>query len=1320
MSMGELVAAAELPVAPRSLHEFERMKALLQRPEQVPLFGQAAAGHWLLAGWASQGQHGQVLSKILARLAERQGSGGCFLVHGLPGSGKTHLLLALAAMAQFAAGRSVLGQTWGLDERLRRELADLPACLVAPVPLADHQGSAEPLGDIIFAAIEQAAAAKPFGLELPLSADSYALKLLRDQVWQVAEEELDAQARSRGYGSWAELQAADRGLAGAVARAMAAQLSLPAPLMPSLSERLAAVLQALGEGTPVVVLLDDLSGFLASAGPKGGREDVQVLEFLCQHAKIAPVYVVAAGHRPGAEAGSQAWEATLRVFDASYALPPESGRPILRAAWQDAGYDREEMMASVAGRVAQAWPEVAADAEDIAETYPYEPLAMRVMEKAGARALGVANFALRALRDHAETLKEREPWQLVGLGTAAQWLVEAVASAASVEQVQEVFDYYSQRAPEVHPQKSEIVVEVVRVLLAAQLAGEALSASEVSQAVGLDRMSRPRLMPREAETLLGKLTHAGPYVKRVQRDGGHAYVVVWRLAADEQARREFERLRSSVAPGDRRIAEAAVEVMTGRQSPLGDIAGGEIVEIQWHNAPRYLWVEMTDARTLDETKVLEVSRALVDLDAPETACLFIGAPFHRREQVEAWRRTAERVTGRPGTEGLALWLPRELTAAEKEALRTLVACGQAEEMGGPLSAALTGHAYQERMVAERQALTTLAAAYREGQVMSLQGLDAEARRLSETGAAWEELFTTAADAALTRRHPEFPRLAPRRPILGREPIDLVYDGFVRPGGGDVEAGAPLWSWVAALMEPLGLVARRNGHVDLTARGNAVARAVLDAIRARDTAGPTEMGHAVDCAELTRVLFKSALGLPPGMVELVVAALCRLGYLVAMDEEGRPLVASDMPSPFAANVATVARAPLLGPTQWEAIGRLLRATGAQGTIAGDYEGQQRAWDTLVGARHHWLQLIQRIRERLDGYWEAVNQGPEDWPETLEDLDAAEQLFKLVNPARPAPLGLAEVAEAVRELVSRDSSFGALARFLSRLEELERFFEESARDVIGVYRYLMNPKLHAPAESDVDIRRDQMMEFIASGEKVARDIMGLRRLQQIFFVTYARRYISWHTRAYQSENFDRVALLPNSPEYRALERLTRLEVKVEHDIAAVREMIEQAMGGRCRYAGLDRTLRMSPVCPECGLVLGEEPDVPDPVEIMEAIRAGLGDYARELSTPEFRETLRKYMAALPRWGDLSARLMEIANLSGALSPRQVLTTMTDEVIVHINRVFSGRIVIPKDLGELRRSLQGKALTPDEAKEIVLDWLEGSGEDETEGDELLEFGD
>lgn len=1316
MTMAELVAVEELPVSSRSLHEFARLRGLFAELAQSPLFGDAAAAHSLLAGWVGATRHGEVLAGLLERIASSEGEGGCFFIQGLTGAGKTHLLLALGAVAGYPCARPVLERVWGLDGGLRSRLASVPACLVVPVPLADHRGSHETLDEILFAAAEQAAAAQPFGLDLFLSRDSYVLKLLHEHVVDVPVDVLDAEARSHGYASWAEMETADRHVAAALVRSLAATETLPGPLTPSPSERLAALVRALPPGTPILWLLDDLSSFVYASGPKGAREDLATLDFLSQRSKIMPLYVVAAGHR--LPAGTNGRTGNHTVFAEVFSLAPEHLRPLLRICHRRVDQGRGELAAETAARQAKLWPRHAPAADLIEETYPFEPLALRVLEKAGARVLGVANFALRALHDHPEELAGRQSWQLVELRVAARWLLEAAAAAAPAEQLQEVFDYYGQRAAEIWPQDAAVVADVVGVLLAAQLAGETLTAEDVSRAMGLDGRGWPRLTAREAEKLLAALARAGSYVRAVAMGDRRGYVVVWRLAAHEQARREFEGIRAGIAPTDRRLAAAALEALASEGSPFGGLLGGDVFEVTWQHVPRYAYVELTDARSLDEGKLVELCRQLVDLDTPETVALLIGLPFERRRQLEAWRAMAEHLVGRPGAEGLVLWLPREPTSGEMEDLRTLVACAQAEELGRAIGSALAEYAGHERLVALPRAQAALLTMYREGQVLSLEGVDADARTLARAGNSWEDLFSVALEGAFGRRHPDFARAAPRRPLPAREMIDAVYERLIRPGSLEMERGDPASAWAEALMAPMGLVLRSNGLLELTARGSVVLRAILDLLRARDTSSPHEPGHAVSCSELARVLFKSSFGLPPQLSELAVAALCRLGYLVALDEQERMVVVQDLPAPFAAQVKFVARAPLLGPTDWEAIGRLLRAIGHHGHVAGDYEGQQRAWDALVQARHAWLARIADLRRQLGDFWEATDQGPEQWRETLEDLDAAEQLFRLIDPSRPGPLGLAEVAEAVRGLIAGERSFGALARFLARLESLERFFKEVAPEMLGVYRYLIHPNLNAPPGSDVALRRDQLLEFLSGGEAAARDLVTFRRLQQVFFVTYARRYISWHNRVYQSDVYDRAALRLNTPEFRALERLARLNIDVEHDAGHVRKMVENIVGQRCTYTGLDRALRLSPVCPGCGLQLGDEPDAEAVDAVDDAIRAGLADYSRELSRPEFREALRKYMAVLPRWGDLSARLLEIANFSGPLTARQVLTLFTDEVITYLNRVLAGQIVVSRDLGELRRALQGKALTPDQAREIVLQWLEGSEEDRGEGDELLQF--
>lgn len=1322
MSMDDVYDVTRLPVAPRSLHELGRLRALLAEGERTLPFSAGEQGLNLLTHWMGSGtEHGEALLALAAELGAEEQRGFLAVIEGLPGSGKTHLLLALAAVAGFPASRAALADLWGLGSAGASVLTSLPRFLVIPVPLADHAGASESLDEILFEGAEHEAARPPFSVDAPLSTVSYTLKVVQQHLLPLQYEELDAEARARGFADWMGLVQSSPRLAAALARSAAAELGVAGPLVPSRSERLAGLLQLLPADTGVLWLLDDLHDFLAAAGPKGAREDIAFLEFLAQRAKVSPVYAIATGSRASRGLAEELCEELLRLADKTHTLAPEHLRPLLSLGWIASDEERERVLGEAMERFQKAWPSAAPSTEVVRNSYPLHPLALRTLEQAGARSVRLSNFALRCLRNHPQVVKGRPPWRLIGLAEVAACLIEAVRAGAPAEQIQEVVDSYSQRAGDLWPQDPGLVLQVVSCLLAGQLAAEVLTPQDISEALGIDSRGRPRLSPCDAEKLLAAMAHATPYLRKVQVNGAAAYLVVWRLPADEQARREFERVRAGIAPTDRRLEEVATRLLGSDRSLFADFAGGGVAEITWCNAPRFVWVEIVDPRLVGEEHLIDLCNRITSPDSPESAALLLGVPFHQRQQMEAWRRLGEALGNRAGADGLVLWLPQEVTVDHVEPLRTLVACAQTEEVVAPLGQEMIDHVHQERTLAEAAALAAVTALYFEGQVVSTRGVDVDGRSLS---LAAEDLGTAVARAvngALRRVHSEFPRIAPKRPLLNREPVDLIYEQLVQPGVADLEPGSMLGLWAEAVLGPLGFLAREGDRVEITARGSLLVRPLMDLLRARDTSSAQEIGRAVDCAEIAGVLFKSRLGLPPELFELTAAVLVRLGYLVALDGEHRPVVVQDVPPPFAATVKYLARAPALGPTRWQAIGRLIRAIGSQGTIAGDYEGQQHAWDMLVAARHEWLELIADTRERLGALWENLDQGPEQWQETLEELDAAEHLFRLINPAMPAPLGLVELADAVCELVAKETSFGALANFLSRLRSLASFLTEDVPDVVGVYRYLVHPKLNAELTSDVGMKRAQLLEFISGGEGMVRDLMTFRRLQQVFFVTYARRYISWHTRAYQSDQFERCAAMLNSPEFRALERLGRLEVNVEHDAAYVRARVEEATQRRCTYAGLDRSLRISPVCPQCGLELGYEPELPDADDLAKTINLGLREYAQVLAAPEFREQLRKYMAALPRWGDLSARLLELLNITGTLSPRQVLTLFSDEVILHLNRVLAGQIIVPRDLGELRRALQGKTLTQEEARRIVIEWLEGSSEDEEDhGDELYEFED
>ena len=56
---------------------------------------------------------------------------------------------------------------------------------------------------------------------------------------------------------------------------------------------------------------------------------------------------------------------------------------------------------------------------------------------------------------------------------------------------------------------------------------------------------------------------------------------------------------------------------------------------------------------------------------------------------------------------------------------------------------------------------------------------------------------------------------------------------------------------------------------------------------------------------------------------------------------------------------------------------------------------------------------------------------------------------------------------------------------------------------------------------------------------------------------------------------------------------------------------------------------------------------------------------------------------------------------------MQVFTDEVLSHLNRILAGKMVTPRNLGELRRALEGRTMTKEEAQRLFAQWISGGGE-------------
>ncbi len=552
-------------------------------------------------------------------------------------------------------------------------------------------------------------------------------------------------------------------------------------------------------------------------------------------------------------------------------------------------------------------------------------------------------------------------------------------------------------------------------------------------------------------------------------------------------------------------------------------------------------------------------------------------------------------------------------------------------------------------------------------------------------------------------------------MTGTGLVDRLVNEFIRPGHTDAEKEPELAERVLDVLEPLDLVARDNGQLVLRVDISGAAGEIMNRVRKRDKTPETERGRPADVEYIAAQTAKSPLGLSPELFELVLAALLKTGMLVAVIEDGGSIRFEDIPSSVREGVRQVARAPILGMSDWKTLTRISKLVLDITVPRPDHVTQAAIFQKLVEARDFSLRRISTMRQWLQELIEKLDQSPRQWEESMNALDEMEKFFRIIDPDALPAGALQKVVEQGEKYLQSKAGPTRLAVLLREIDAIWEFLENWSDDVVEIRRYLNSPDLNLQNDLDLRTRRKRLLDMIQRGEEVISDSSTLQRLTQIFMATYKRRYMTWHNRCYRSSIFEQYRSLRNSPELRALALLQRLNLEVEEDTARAFEVLEAEMDRRCTFEDLNSALDEQPVCPQCGLTLDEAPELVQPEEILEMARAGLHEYVEMLRKPEFTEALQDYGYGLPSRGELAARLERVAHLDDRPNARQILTLFSDELINHINRMLSGKRMKPRNFAQLREALSGRTLTKDEARRLFKQWLEDQ-EDDDNGDELI----
>jgi hypothetical protein len=1306
--VGDLITISRAP-AVVSLGEVEGLREELAAG-RVPEGGRDLLGEYSLDDPDTRA----AFEAMVRSLGRAEARGDAFIVQGVYGSGKSHLLAVLTLLCGHAE------VAWPVflvshPEHQRAAAGFTRPRLVVAIALDGYPTQNHPLEHIVFSRIEQELARR-HGVRVALGEESHLLDLVERYVAPQVGDELEAAARGEAGMSWAPLRAQSPARAAEVAAGFLQRSGFPLDWRRSRAEAwgvLRAALERQGLDGPVV-LLDEVGMFLAGKDRRGLNADASFLQYLAQRAAGERCWLVCVTQR-GLEEVGEVDRRTLRQmrdrFRAAFTLDLAElervveRRLVLKRDPSAFGSAMAEMWEGF-----RAAGEVGFTAEELARSYPINPICLQALRQAAESQLSRTRSVVRLLQEAVSEGRwlERPAERLITADAALDLVREEMAYAPLGQRLLHACQVIAADAGRIAPGRERELERVVKGLALLGLGDLRWTAEEL----GASLVGGAPTVVGEVAELLGALYRWGLYVERARRADGW---VVWFLDVgsdvSEQIRRRLNELRAELAAGDSRVAQAALEACHEAGFPLAGLMERRSLPVDWWNARRYVAAVCRDLCDVTAAELQNLAGWLASAETKEDGGLFVALPtVGARQQVEAWQTAGREVAGRFGA-GLLAWLPRELSGEEQDQLVEHAAL--ARMLGDPTlarrrDAELRARVRERWAESEAQVRSLLQRAYAEGRVVGADG-DAvlEAERLAAMAGRWEEVLAAAFAAPFQRLFPKFPRVAPERRLAGRAQIHQVIDQFVRAGSVKLPPASTLEAHLSAQAAPLGLVAGAGGEFRLALNNRELVEAALAAAPARRHEDAVDPEDAIGFAVLLGRLAKSEWGLVREQGELLLAALIRTGHLVALDGFLQPVRLEAVAAPLGDHLPYVMRGLALGGEAGASAAALWQAGAGSGPArAWDLPTQERAWGEVIAWAARVLANGGARRSALRQAAQDFGHSAEGWAWAHEALAGAEALAAAVDASMTSREGLGKLAEAAARLPGGTQ---ARAQDLSRWRQCELFLDRECAELAALHRLLSDPRIQM-AQGSLLARqwREARGRFASSLELVAESA-GVKSSARRWWESYRKHYLAWHERTHGEARFAALMELREGSVMQAARRLAAAGLMAE-EARQLDAELRAAAGKRC-LAG-DPLPEGSVVCPACGVKLGEEvalPKAEDMAKRAEAVLAGQREQLREQEG-----MLRRRLAGCADGRVRNRVEAALGQMAGDEVPSLALRTglpydtLTDEVVAWLRQHLARPQAKRRELKDLAARLRGKEMMKQEVVKRVEEWLGGDEDD------------
>ncbi|MCS7264249.1 MAG: DUF6079 family protein, partial [Armatimonadetes bacterium] len=1055
-------------------------------------------------------------------------------------------------------------------------------------------------------------------------------------------------------------------------------------------------------------LLDELAMFLNAKSSEGLNRDASFLQFLAQATRRIPMLLVGALQRGVEDLQRIEPYALTQVrdrFQQTWVLSFAHALPLINQVLLRKR--NESQLRQLIGEFhRQSFWARRFSVEQLFTCYPFHPLTIRCLERSvGAffsRTRSVVTFVQWSVRK----CLNNEWSELITPDLLIDHFEPDMQFHPQLRPfVQQVLPYF-RKWDEGRGTRDEFE-KIVKVMLAFQVGGEEPSAQTLADALMKDA--------NEIWAKLEQLRTEANFVDSVRRTGSpnDTYRLDPQITVTDALRRRLNEAIQSLADDDPRLLRFTWECRSEDWSPP-TLFEPRTLTVSWLRTQRKVAVTVTDLRRVTETQLRQTIANLASPHTEESLHLFVALPIAFEEQRKHFANLLTVASGlipdgsleQPSpTRGdatelasqsrfayaIAALLPREPNDAELRRWKENAAVWLLSQ-DLSLSESELGMKVLERvreMLPARQWETQrlMQRVYGDGILLGLgigdQGLAISTLSNAEF-VSFDELVRVAAEQMLPQVFPKFPEIAPRREASAQTQNALARLILKGLPAASLDINAQRWLELVAM--PLGIIAR-------TVEQTSPLQVVTPSLEQTDAVLKI-VGNGAPYRQVEAELTKSELGLTPELTQLLLAALLRLGWLLAFDRDGRLLSPETISAPLSRSIALLRPAQVLSGDEWQAVRNLLTALLDNVPESLSPETQQRIWMQLRELAHSWKLMAQDVNARLAQWMRELSQGERQWQQTVETLHFCADLTMLLSQPLSAAEGLKQLVAWANE---RGVDAETLRSWRNRFEAIANFFA-ALGELLSAWRYLNAVTMKSLPTELADLRAKLIAKLQSGDELLEREGLSVVNQFRRFLDDYAATYIAHHEQVHNSEEFQRIRKLHQSDQVRLLAALSSLPDAPEVGREVLREL-QQALTKQCSETAL--TLRpqllRQPVCSRCGLALGETVSLD-----VDAIEVKVVDALQKLQVwfcdDERKRQIQRYAEALTGAQRTIIERVIALTMRSDLNEWQIVVTAQ----TLLQKALSPFAVVDANLTELCGLLEGRFLTCDEATEIFRKWL------------------